>query len=130
MKSIAFKMKLNAGQVDEYKKRHDEIWPELQKLLKDNGIYDYSRNQRPFCRSKAIGQRLFPRFGQYRNCPKMVETHGRYHGNQSRQLPYYGAAQRSFLYGIIEEVGLVLKKCKPICSLKRIIRIPHKLLLD
>jgi L-rhamnose mutarotase len=42
MKSIAFKMKLNAGQVDEYKKRHDEIWPELQKLLKDNGIYDYS----------------------------------------------------------------------------------------
>ncbi len=42
MKSIAFKMKLNPGQAVEYKKRHDAIWPELQKLLKDNGVYDYS----------------------------------------------------------------------------------------
>lgn len=42
MQTIAFKMKLNAGQAEEYKKRHDEIWPELKKLLKDNGISDYS----------------------------------------------------------------------------------------
>ena len=42
MKTIAFKMTLNPGQVEEYKKRHDEIWPELQKLLKDNGVSDYS----------------------------------------------------------------------------------------
>ena len=42
MQRIAFKMKLNPGQLEEYKKRHDEIWPELRKLLKDNGISDYS----------------------------------------------------------------------------------------
>lgn len=42
MKTVAFKMKLNPGQVIEYKKRHDEIWPELKRLLKDNGVYDYS----------------------------------------------------------------------------------------
>ena len=35
-------MKLNPGQAEEYKKRHDEIWPELQQLLKGNGISDYS----------------------------------------------------------------------------------------
>ena len=35
-------MKLNTGQTAEYKKRHDEIWPELKKLLKENGISDYS----------------------------------------------------------------------------------------
>ena len=35
-------MKLNPGLAAEYKKRHDEIWPELKKLLKDNGISDYS----------------------------------------------------------------------------------------
>ena len=35
-------MKLLPGCKDEYKKRHDEIWPELKKLLKDNGISDYS----------------------------------------------------------------------------------------
>jgi len=35
-------MKLNPGCRDEYKKRHDEIWPELVTLLKDAGISDYS----------------------------------------------------------------------------------------
>ena len=38
----AFKMKLKAGFEAEYKKRHDEIWPELAKLLSDAGIQDYS----------------------------------------------------------------------------------------
>ena len=42
MERLAFKMKLNAGQLKEYKKRHDEIWPELQKLLRSAGIHDYS----------------------------------------------------------------------------------------
>ncbi|HEC43709.1 MAG TPA: L-rhamnose mutarotase [Bacteroides sp.] len=41
-KRIGFKMKLNPGCVDEYRKRHDELWPELHKLLKDNGISEYS----------------------------------------------------------------------------------------
>lgn len=42
MKRVAFKMKLKPGFKDEYKKRHDELWPELEKLLKDSGICDYS----------------------------------------------------------------------------------------
>lgn len=39
---IAFKMKLNPGCVEEYKRRHDQIWPELVSLLKENGIHDYA----------------------------------------------------------------------------------------
>jgi L-rhamnose mutarotase len=35
-------MKLKSGYEKEYKKRHDEIWPELQVLLSDSGIQDYS----------------------------------------------------------------------------------------
>lgn len=42
MQRLAFKMKLFKGQEAEYKKRHDEIWPELSQLLKDNGISHYS----------------------------------------------------------------------------------------
>ncbi|KJZ18556.1 L-rhamnose mutarotase [Loktanella sp. S4079] len=42
MQKHAFKMKLNAGQLDEYKRRHDEIWPELIDLLKQAGVSDYS----------------------------------------------------------------------------------------
>ena len=38
----AFKMKLNPGMQDEYKRRHDEIWPELVALLRDAGVSDYS----------------------------------------------------------------------------------------
>jgi L-rhamnose mutarotase len=35
-------MKLFKGYEVEYKKRHDEIWPELVTVLKENGIEDYS----------------------------------------------------------------------------------------
>lgn len=42
MSKIAFKMKLNAGFKEEYKKRHSEIWPELRDLLKREGISDYT----------------------------------------------------------------------------------------
>jgi L-rhamnose mutarotase len=42
MKRLAFKMKLKPGFVEEYKKRHDEIWPELKTLLFDSGVRDYS----------------------------------------------------------------------------------------
>lgn len=38
----AFKMKLKPGFEAEYKKRHDEIWPELSTLLTEAGISDYS----------------------------------------------------------------------------------------
>jgi L-rhamnose mutarotase len=42
MEKYAFKMKLNPGMAEEYKRRHDEIWPELVALLRDAGICDYS----------------------------------------------------------------------------------------
>ena len=42
MERVAFKMKIYPGAEDEYKKRHDEIWPELKELLKATGIHDYS----------------------------------------------------------------------------------------
>src|SRR5262245_41407382 len=38
----AFKMKLKPGVAAEYKKRHDEIWPELAETLRAAGISDYS----------------------------------------------------------------------------------------
>ena len=42
MNQIAFRMKLKPGVAAEYKKRHDEIWPELAAELKAAGISDYS----------------------------------------------------------------------------------------
>jgi len=42
MKRHAFMMKLKSGVVAEYKKRHDEIWPELSAAIRAAGISDYS----------------------------------------------------------------------------------------
>ena len=39
---FAFKMKLNPGMKAEYRKRHDAIWPDLEALLREAGISDYS----------------------------------------------------------------------------------------
>ena len=42
MQRIAFIMKLLAGKEEEYRRRHDAIWPELSALLHDSGIRNYS----------------------------------------------------------------------------------------
>jgi L-rhamnose mutarotase len=42
MERVAFKMKLKTGFEEEYKKRHDEIWPELEEKLTKAGVSDYS----------------------------------------------------------------------------------------
>jgi L-rhamnose mutarotase len=42
LKRFAFKMRLKPGTLAEYKRRHDEIWPELAAALKAAGISDYS----------------------------------------------------------------------------------------
>jgi len=42
MEQIGFRMQLNSGQAMEYRRRHDEIWPELVDLLKQAGVSDYS----------------------------------------------------------------------------------------
>jgi L-rhamnose mutarotase len=35
-------MQLKPGCAEEYRRRHDEIWPELAELLREAGISDYS----------------------------------------------------------------------------------------
>ena len=42
MKTRAFRMKLKPGMADEYRRRHDALWPELKQLLSESGVSDYS----------------------------------------------------------------------------------------
>ncbi|MDJ1468713.1 L-rhamnose mutarotase [Cytophagaceae bacterium DM2B3-1] len=42
MSRVSFKMYLKPGYKEEYKKRHDAIWPELKTLLQEAGISNYS----------------------------------------------------------------------------------------
>jgi L-rhamnose mutarotase len=47
MEKYAFRMVLNHGCLDEYRRRHDAIWPELVALLQQTGVQDYSIHHDP-----------------------------------------------------------------------------------
>lgn len=38
----AFKMKLLPGKAQEYTKRHNPVWPDLERVLRDHGASNYS----------------------------------------------------------------------------------------
>lgn len=38
----AFVMSINAGQEEEYGRRHSPIWPELEHVLREHGVHNYS----------------------------------------------------------------------------------------
>lgn len=42
MQRFCFTFEIREGAGDEYKRRHDEIWPELVEAIKDAGISNYS----------------------------------------------------------------------------------------
>lgn len=42
MERVAFRLKLKPGKRQEYKKVHDEIWPEMLQVLDEAGIRNYT----------------------------------------------------------------------------------------
>ena len=42
MEKYAWKAKIVQGQLEEYKRRHDNIWPSMKEVLKDAGIKNYT----------------------------------------------------------------------------------------
>ena len=42
MERYAWKAVVKEGKIAEYKRRHDEIWPEMISLLKEAGICNYT----------------------------------------------------------------------------------------
>lgn len=42
MERFAWKAIIHEGKLEEYKKRHDTIWPEMKTVLKNAGISNYS----------------------------------------------------------------------------------------
>lgn len=42
MERYSFRMVLDPGQADDYRRRHDELWPELAETLRAAGVSDYT----------------------------------------------------------------------------------------
>ena len=42
MQRRAFSLKIKPGVKEEYKRRHNQIWPEMRQMLHDAGLRNYS----------------------------------------------------------------------------------------
>lgn len=42
MEKYAWRAKVKSDKIDEYKRRHDEIWPEMIAVLKEAGVKNYT----------------------------------------------------------------------------------------
>ncbi len=69
----AFLMTLKPGRQDEYEKRHNPIWPELQEVLKQHGADNYSifldrESERLFAYVEIESEQLWQRIAETDVC--------------------------------------------------------------
>ena len=102
----AFKMQLNPGMEEEYRRRHDEIWPELvgpSEGGRRRGLLDPSRPRdrhslRVFWRP---GGSPHGRPARPSGDEAVVGPYGRHHGGEPRQLAGGEATRHRLPYGLI-----------------------------
>jgi L-rhamnose mutarotase len=68
MERFCFTFELKPGQEDEYRRRHDEIWPELVEAIRDAGIRNYTLFRRgqtviAYCECHPDAATAFGRIG-------------------------------------------------------------------
>lgn len=71
----AFLMMLKPGNQEEYERRHNPIWPELQQVLKKHGVNNYSifldrRADRLFAYAEIESERLWQEIARTEICQR------------------------------------------------------------
>ena len=84
----AFEMTLYPDKFSEYKKRQNPIWKELENVLKNHEVHNYSiffdeETHVLFGYAEIESEEKWEAIAETEVCKKMVETYGRYHGNES-----------------------------------------------
>lgn len=69
----AFLMTLKAGHAEEYERRHNPIWPELQQVLKEHGVHNYSifldrRTDKLFAYAEIESEELWRQIAETEAC--------------------------------------------------------------
>ena len=101
----AFVMSVNPSAEHEYEKRHNPIWPELEKVLKDHGVSNYSIFLHPETR-QLLGE----------SGPAIRVRAGRFRAPFSRSSNLYHAKKATLVDASLEQdsdrcgVGLVCPK--------------------
>jgi L-rhamnose mutarotase len=71
----AFLMKLKPGQQEEYERRHNPIWPDLEETLNEHGVHSYSifldrRNDSLFACAEIESEELWRRIAKTEVCQR------------------------------------------------------------
>jgi|SRR5690625_1007798 len=71
-------MTVYEGKYDEYQRRHDELWPEMEKALKEHGAHNYSifldeRNGQLFAYLEVEDEEKYDQIAQTEICQKWWE---------------------------------------------------------
>jgi len=69
----AFVMMLKSGRQAEYEERHNPIWPELEEVLKQHGVHNYSifldrGSDRLFAYAEIESEQLWQQIAQTESC--------------------------------------------------------------
>ena len=99
MARVGFRMQLKPGNEEEYRRRHDEVWPELARLLRDTGIRNYSiyrDGTTLFAYLEIDDPAALERTGRGRAHEEVVALHGAAHGLQSGQLARRDPLEEAF----------------------------------
>lgn len=69
----AFLMTLKPGHQEEYERRHNPIWPELQAVLKKQGVHNYSifldrRTDQLFAYAEIESEQLWQQIAETESC--------------------------------------------------------------
>ena len=88
----SFVMQLNHGAEEEYRRRHNPIWEELEQILHAHGVHNYSIFLHPETKQLFAYAEIEDEAQLERHCgdaglPSLVELYGRPDGGKSRQFP-------------------------------------------
>ncbi len=101
----AFVMQVNPDAHEEYQRRHNPIWPELEAVLKDHGAHHYAiyldkERHLLFATVEIESGSPLGSGRQHGSMPALVEIHARGDAQQPGQQPAERGAQRSVLSGV------------------------------
>ncbi len=97
---VGFAMQLNPGAADEYRRRHDAIWPELSELLRNSGISNYSifldeRTHTLFAYLERAEDHKMDALPEHPIMRKWWAYMRRHHGYERRRFAHRDAARRT-----------------------------------
>lgn len=88
MQRVAFVLQVAPDQIDEYRKRHREVWPEMLEALQETGWHNYSLFLRPD--GLLIGYVETPDFEAARDAMNEREVNARWQAEMSSLFAHVG----------------------------------------